>query len=87
MSRRSGTWWRSALAVAAHPSLWFTALVTLFQVARRGWWRRLPFIPLPDRGYLRFRMQTMYGDPDHRAESADLVSYLRWCRRMRNSLR
>ena len=63
------------------PSLWAIALVQLFRLAPTGWWRRPPFLPLPDREYLRFRLQTQYGDPDHTPEPADLVTYLRWCRR------
>ena len=43
------------------------------------WWRRPPFLPLPDAAYLRFRLETQYGhvapvDPN------DLITYLEWCR-------
>jgi len=72
--------WRVGLAVGARPSLWGIALVQLVRLARPGWWRRTPFLPLPDRDYLRFRLETQYGDPDHPIEPADLVAYLRWCR-------
>lgn len=65
----------------AHPSLWSTAVIQLGRLAPRGWWRRTPFLPLPDAAYLRFRLQTQYGDPDREPAAADLVSYLRWCRR------
>jgi hypothetical protein len=65
------------------PWLWPTAMVQLFALAPRGWWRRSPFVPVPDRAYYRFRMQTMYGDPNHQAEGKDLVTYLTWCRRYR----
>jgi len=38
-------------------------------------------LPLPDPGYLRFRMQTAYGDTGARPpDPHDLVTYLRWCR-------
>jgi hypothetical protein len=37
-------------------------------------------LPVPDREYLRFRLQTQYGDPDREPEAADVVAYLRWCR-------
>jgi len=66
--------------VARHPSLWGTALVQAFRLAPRGWWRRRPFLPLPDPAYLRFRLQTAYGDPDREPEPHDLVTYLHWCR-------
>jgi hypothetical protein len=71
---------RSVAAVVVRPSLWGVALVQLVRLAPTGWWRRPPFLPVPDRDYLRFRMQTQYGDADHAAEPQDLVTYLRWCR-------
>jgi hypothetical protein len=61
--------------------------VQIFVLAARGWWRRPPFLPLPDRDYLRFRLQTQYGDPNHRAEPGDLITYLEWCRSYRTLLR
>ena len=69
----------AAMAVARHPSLWGTALVQLFRLAAPGWWHRRPFLPLPDPEYLRFRLQTAYGD-DRPPEPADLVTYLHWCK-------
>jgi hypothetical protein len=71
---------RAVLAVAARPSLWGIAVVQVVRLARRGWWRRPPFLPVPDREYLRFRLETQYGDPGHRIEPDDIVAYLRWCR-------
>ena len=71
---------RAVVAVALRPVLWSTACIQLFRLAPRGWWRRAPFLPLPDPTYLRFRMQTMYGDPDHLPEPGDLVTFLEWCR-------
>ena len=62
-----------------HPVLWPTAVLTAFRLAAPGWWRRRPFLPLPDADYLRFRMETQYGsgsDPD----PEDLVAYLTWMR-------
>ncbi|MCU1486225.1 MAG: hypothetical protein JWN67_2971 [Actinomycetia bacterium] len=63
------------------PSLWGTAARQSLRLARPGWWRRRPFLPVPDPGYLRFRMQTAYGDTGQQPPiAADLVAYLRWCR-------
>ena len=78
---------RATPAVLARPWLWPTAVTQLFALAPRGWWRRAPFLPRPDREYLRFRLQTMYGDPDHLADGDDLVTYLKWCRGYRGALR
>jgi len=72
---------RCVAAVALRPSLWFTAIVQLFRLARPGWWRSWPFLPRPDREYLRFRLETQYGGSgDQGADPADLITYLEWCR-------
>lgn len=71
---------RAALAVVVRPGLWVIGLVTLLRLARPGWWHRWPPLPTPDDEYLRFRMLTQYGDPDHAPEPADVVAYLKWCR-------
>lgn len=69
------------MAVLAHPSLWATALRQVVLLAPNGWWRRAPFVPVPDAAYLRFRMVTAYGgDGSRAAEPDDLLTYLRWCR-------
>ena len=74
-----GFWVRAAGALAREPGLWPTALGQAGRLSRPGWWRRPPFLPVPDSEYLRFRLDTQYGaggapDPE------DLVVYLRWCR-------
>jgi hypothetical protein len=71
---------RVALAVARRPRLWPIAAVELRRLAPTGWWRRPPFLPVPDRDYLRFRLETQYGDPAHRPEPHDVVTWLEWCR-------
>ena len=71
---------RVVVGLAVRPALWVTALRQVLVLAVDGWWRRPPFLPVPDRGYLRFRMQTAYGDPDHDPEPGDVITYLHWCR-------
>lgn len=75
------SWTRASIAVAARPALWPTALRQGMRLAPDRWWVRAPYLPLPDRRWLRFRMETAYGgdgrggpDPD------DLVTFLDWCR-------
>ncbi len=71
---------RATAAVARRPELWATAVRQLGVLAPPGWWRRAPWLPTPDPAYLRFRLQTAYGDPERRPEPADVVTYLHWCR-------
>lgn len=49
----------------------------------RGWHRRPPFLPVPSRAYLRWRMETAYGDPDAVPPAEELERFLRWGSRMR----
>jgi len=70
---------RSARAIAARPRLWPTALVEFARFAPDGWWRRPPFLPLPRPGLVRFRSETMHGDPGAAPSPADLVLWLEWC--------
>ena len=81
MPRAARTGWlRCGLAVAARPSLWPAAARQARRLARRGWWHRPPFLPLPGRAYLGFRLEVQYGDPTARPHPDDVVGYLRWCR-------
>jgi hypothetical protein len=77
----SGFWVRAVLLVLVRPHLWATALRQAGRLARPGWWRRPPFLPIPDARYLAFRFETQYG-ADGRADPRDLVAYLEWCRAM-----
>lgn len=73
-------------AVGAHPGLWWAAAGALRRMARRGWWRRAPFLPVPGEAYWRFRLETAYGGSDSGGElsPADVVAFLRWCQRSRS---
>ena len=81
-SRRVRRLFAAAGAVAVRPRLWRTGVAQCLRLAPSGWWRRPPFLPLPDRSYLHFRLVTMYGgDGDAPIAPDDLVAYLDWCRR------
>ncbi len=74
----------STRELARHPGLWVEAARTSFALAPRRWWARPPFLPVPDRAYLSWRIATAYGREDASFEGDDLISYLRWrrCRRV-----
>ena len=79
-----------ARAVVPRPDLWWAAGGALRRMARRGWWRRPPYLPIPGEAYWRFRMETVYGlgGPDGPGDGAtltrrDVVAFLRWCQRSR----
>ena len=78
LARDGARWLLAFLAVVIRPRLWWTAARQAVRVARPRWWRRAPFLPIPDAAYLRFRLETAYGDVIA-PRPADLVAYLEWC--------
>jgi hypothetical protein len=75
------SWLRIVGAVVGRPGLWVTAVRQVRRLARPRWWRRPPFLPLPDAAYVRFRLITQYGGTGDRAPvPADVLNYLSWCR-------
>jgi hypothetical protein len=70
----------AAGAVVRRPRLWPAAVGLLVRTARRQWWRRRPFLPVPSASYAQFRLLTQYGDTDAIPTAEDVVSYLEWCR-------
>ncbi len=73
-----------ARVVVVRPSLWSTALVQGFRLARRGWWRKWPPLPVPSDGLWHLRMLTAYGgDGSSLPDPDDVTSYLDWCRTAR----
>jgi hypothetical protein len=71
---------RVVAAVAAHPRLWPTAVRQGWRLVPNRWWTRAPYLPVPSRSYLEFRLLTQYGETSHRPEPDDVLNYLRWCR-------
>jgi hypothetical protein len=53
----------------------------------RGWFKRPPFLPLPPRGYVDWRMETAYGSADAHPPVEELVRYLAWSARLRRLMR
>lgn len=73
----SGTF-AAGRAVARRPALWRAALRQARVLVPTGWWRRRPFLPLPDRDWMAFRLTTAYGDPAAPIVADDLVTWLEW---------
>ncbi|MGH9046465.1 MAG: hypothetical protein ACRDVW_04025 [Acidimicrobiales bacterium] len=87
-SRRARSAGTVLAVLLARPSLWPVSLATLARLAPVGWWRRPPFLPVPDNAYWRFRMHTAYGeDWTTRPTKRDVVDYLEWCQRARSPRR
>jgi hypothetical protein len=67
-----------AKRAALHPPLAIALLRVIWRFRRREWYRRWPFLPLPARDYVRWRMHTAYGDYDAIPPAEDVERYARW---------
>ena len=81
-SRR--TWAKLTLELLAraaiNPRLAIDLLRTAWAFRRREWWRNAPYLPVPDRDYLRWRMYTAYGEDDAVPPARDVIGFARWRR-------
>lgn len=78
----TAAWTRLLLTLTAravvNPRVALDLLRTGWRFRRRGWWHRAPFLPLPARDYLRWRLYTAYGDADTVPSADDIIRYARW---------
>jgi len=73
---------RLLLRALVSPSLARALLLVLWRFRRTDWYRQFPFLPLPPREYVRWRMYTAYGDADALPPVEDVVRYARWAARI-----
>jgi len=74
-----------AQVLATKPNLWLIAILQAFHLARPGWWRSWPPLPVPSDGLWRLRILTAYGgDGSNPPQGDDVVAYLEWCRQARS---
>lgn len=82
--RYTGSWaaltGQLALRALLSPRLAIDLLRTAWVFRRREWWRHAPFLPLPDRSYLAWRMYTAYGDDTAVPPAIDVIRFARWRR-------
>jgi hypothetical protein len=74
------SWRWVVVAVLRRPRLWPVAISQVVRLRRPGWWRRPPFLPVPDARWRRWRLVTVYGD-DRPPTASDVVTWLEWRRR------
>ncbi len=73
---------RLTLRALLNPFVALDLLALTWAFRRRGWWRRLPCLPVPDREYVDWRMHTAYGEERTLPPVADVVRFARWRRRI-----
>ena len=71
---------RLAQRALVNPRLALDLVRLAWSFRARGWARRPPFLPLPSREYLRWRMFTAYGDEHAVPPPEDVERFARWRR-------
>lgn len=69
---------RLVLRAIRRPSLAVALVKVSWRFRSRAWYRHFPFLPVPDREYLRWRMYTAYGKYDFVPPAADVEHYSFW---------
>jgi len=83
----STVYWNIAKMAVRRPRLIPYLLSAAWAFRARDWYRRPPFLPLPPRSYLEWRLDTAYGDPDVTPPIDEFERYLVWSAAMRSQMR
>jgi hypothetical protein len=81
----ASSWTRLGLTLAVRAlnprvALDLVSLVWAFRAL--DWYRRPPFLPVPPRAYIRWRMYTAYGAEDAVPSVRDVLRFARWRRQL-----
>ena len=86
VARAGGRSWSSVAGALTwrgirRPSTGLALIRVAWRFRARDWYRRFPFLPLPDRTYVRWRMYTAYADEDAIPSADDVERYAIWAAR------
>lgn len=70
------------LRAVFNPRLAVDLFTMVWAFRARMWYRRAPFLPLPPREYLAWRMYTVYADEHAVPPVEDVIRFARWRRRI-----
>lgn len=68
------------LRAILNPRVALDLVSLVWAMRRRGWLSRPPFLPLPPREYLAWRLYTAYGDEHAVPPLEDVLRFARWRR-------
>lgn len=66
-----------------HPTRVPAVLQAGWRLRANNWWRRVPFLPLPDQRYWNFRIMTATGSIEGRMSAREIVDAATWSSRQR----
>lgn len=67
-----------------NPRLALDLLSLAWAFRARGWYRRPPFLPVPSKEYVAWRMYTAYGDNAAVPPLEDVIRFAQWRRKLLN---
>lgn len=71
---------RLTLRALINPRVAVDLLALSWAFRHREWWRQPPFLPLPDRDYMDWRLHTTYGDEVAVPPVEGVLRFARWRR-------
>ena len=75
------------LLALRRPRLWPALLSAAWAFRPKDWYRKAPFLPLPSRAYMRWRLETAYGEPDAVPPADEIARFVTWSAGMRRRMR
>lgn len=75
------------LLALRRPRLWPALLSAAWAFRSRDWYRKAPFLPLPSKAYMRWRLETAYGEPDAVPPADEIARFVTWSADMRRRMR
>ena len=82
----AGSWPGLGLSLFAraliNPRLGLDLLSLAWAFRARGWYRRPPFLPVPSKEYIAWRMYTAYGDEAAVPPLEDVIRFAQWRRKL-----
>lgn len=75
------------LLALRRPRLWPALLGAAWAFRPRGWYRKPPFLPLPSKAYMGWRLETAYGEPDAVPPQDEIERFVTWSADMRRRMR
>ncbi|MXW17838.1 MAG: hypothetical protein F4139_15665 [Gemmatimonadetes bacterium] len=75
------------LVALRRPRLWPALLSGAWAFRSKDWYRKAPFLPLPSKAYMRWRLETAYGEPDAVPPADEIARFVTWSAEMRRRMR
>lgn len=82
MSTWTSLVFRLAARAAVNPRVALDLVSLAWVMRRRAWYARAPFLPLPPREYVEWRLYTAYGDEHAVPPIDDVLRLARWRRHL-----